>query len=293
MIVNIKFYVITIASIFLALGVGIFIGFNLDSQELYVEQQNSLIEEMTQRFDEIKQENIDLNNKLNDLQNNLNLYEKYTNTLFPMFAKDRLNGLNVAIIETSDDYIYSSLKNTLTSAGAAVTNITSIHSKVKDSASDQVLKDMIKKKLQFDSVDDKDMPGLVSQIIADNIATNKYDDIMKYLAYNGYIETYGNYSQAIDYVIIAGGSLDEDDNLSALIDIPVIRTIKKYQIPVIGVERSDVKISYIDSYKKEKISTVDNVEHVIGETSLILVMQGMDGNFGIKESASALMPSAN
>ena len=37
--VNMKFYVITIAAIFLALGIGIFIGFNIDSQQFYMEQQ--------------------------------------------------------------------------------------------------------------------------------------------------------------------------------------------------------------------------------------------------------------
>ncbi|MDI6602175.1 MAG: copper transporter [Thermoanaerobacteraceae bacterium] len=292
MIVNIKFYVITIASIFLALGIGIFIGFNLDSQELYVEQQNSLIEEMTQRFDEIKQENLNLNSKITELQNNLNLYEEYAKTLFPFFAKDRLNGINVAVIETTDDYIYSSLKGTLTSAGANVVSITSVHNKIKDAALDDVLKDMVKNGLALGNVDEKDMPQFVSEMIAQNIVAHKYGDIMKYLSDNNYVETNGDYSLPVDYVIIAGGSL-EDDNLLNIIDIPIIKAIKKNQIPVIGVERSDVKISYINGYKKEKISTIDNIEHIIGETSLIIVMQGVEGNFGIKESSSALMPTAN
>lgn len=292
MIVNIKFYVITIASIFLALGIGIFIGFNLDSQKLYVEQQNSLIEEMTQRFDEIKQENIDLNNKITELQYNLNLYQKFSEGIFPFFAKDRLKGINVAIIETTDDYIYSSLKNTLVSAGANVANITSIHGKIKDCYSDSVLKEMVMSDLSLQELNDNDMPRFVSEIIAQNIISNKYQDIMKYLSDNEYIETRGDYSFPVDYVIIAGGSL-EDDNLFNAIDIPIIKTVKKNQIPIAGVERSDVKISYIEGYKKEKISTVDNVDNVMGETSLIIVMQGFEGNYGVKDSATALIPTMN
>lgn len=292
MIVNIKFYVITIASIFLALGIGIFIGFNLDSQELYVEQQNSLIEEMTQRFDEIKQENIDLNNKITELQYDLNLYQKYSEGIFPFFAQNRLEGINVAIIETTDDYIYSSLKNTLVGAGANVANITSAHGKIVDCYSDSVLKEMVMNDLTLDEINDADMPRLISEIIAQNIVSNKYEDIMKYLSDNEYIERRGDYSFTVDYVVIAGGSL-EDSNLIDTIDIPIIRAVKKSQIPIVGVERSDVKVSYIDGYKKEKISTVDNVDSVIGETSLIIVMQGFEGNFGIKDSATSLIPMMN
>ncbi len=292
MFVNTKFYVITIASIFLALGIGIFIGFNLDSQELYVEQQNSLINEMTQRFDEIKQENIDLNNKNSELQSDINLYQQYSEGVFPVFAKNRLSGINVALIETTDDYIYSSLKNTLNTAGANVVSITSVHGKIKDSISDDTLKDMIMNGLSLNDVNKNNIPQLVSEVIAQNVVGNKYEDIMKYLNENDYIAARGNYSLPVDYVIIAGGSL-EDDNLINAIDIPIIKTIKKDQIPIIGVERSDVKVSYVDGYKKEKISTVDNVENVMGETSMIIVMQGIEGNYGVKKSAASLMPAMN
>lgn len=57
MVINIKYYVIMSASIFLALGVGIFIGFSLDGQEIFVEQQQGLITELEQRFLDLKQQN--------------------------------------------------------------------------------------------------------------------------------------------------------------------------------------------------------------------------------------------
>lgn len=38
--INIKYYVLTIASIFIALGIGIFIGFMLDGQKVF--QSNKL-----------------------------------------------------------------------------------------------------------------------------------------------------------------------------------------------------------------------------------------------------------
>ncbi len=290
--VNMKFYVITIAAIFLALGIGIFIGFNIDSQQFYMEQQNSLIDEMTKKFDEMKQQNIDLNKKNAEVQSDLELYQQYSEGVFPFFAKDRLNGINVAVIETTDDYIYSSLKNTLKSAGADVVNITAVHSKLEESVNDDALKNKITNNVSSEDMDKNNIPQLTSDVIAQHIINHKYGDLMKYLSDNEYIEMKGDYSLPVDYVIIAGGSVENDNFINA-VDIPIIKAIKKEQIPIIGVERSDVKHSYMEDYKKEKISTVDNVDNVIGETSLIIVMQGVEGNYGVKKSSSSLMPAMN
>ena len=74
------------------------------------------------------------------------------------------------------------------------------------------------------------------------------------------------------------------------IDIPIIKKVKQNNIPIIGVEQSIVKYSYIDTYKRQKISTIDNVDTMIGHYSLIEVLQGNYGNFGIKPSANRLIP---
>jgi len=61
----------------------------------------------------------------------------------------------------------------------------------------------------------------------------------------------------------------------------------------VGIELSTAANSYMGLYKKQKISTVDNVDSIIGQTSLIQILTGREGNFGIKETADSLMPSQN
>ena len=46
----------------------------------------------------------------------------------------------------------------------------------------------------------------------------------------------------------------------------------------------------MEYYQKQGISTVDNVDTIIGQISLALIMTGQEGNYGIKEGADALMP---
>ena len=102
----------------------------------------------------------------------------------------------------------------------------------------------------------------------------------------------GDLQKPADYIVIAGGSRDKN-NKHEVIDIPLIKEVKKLSLPLIGVETTTVENSYIELYKKEKLSTVDNVDTIIGQTSLVLVMTGKEGHYGVKKSANSLMPFVN
>ncbi len=132
---------------------------------------------------------------------------------------------------------------------------------------------------------------IVGSIIDAMILGKSFEDI-QYLTENGFLHTLGSFEHSIDYVVIAGGSKEASEKIN-LIDLPIIRELKRYSIPVIGVELSSVENSYIDLYKREKISTVDNVDSIIAKTSMVLVLEGREGNYGIKESAESLMPVLN
>lgn len=41
--INIKYYTISIAAIFISLGIGIFIGFNMNGQEIYLKDRKSVV----------------------------------------------------------------------------------------------------------------------------------------------------------------------------------------------------------------------------------------------------------
>src|SRR5699024_5628329 len=116
-------------------------------------------------------------------------------------------------------------------------------------------------------------------------------DVLESLEEIGIISLDGDYNSNIDYFIVAGGGTSEDEeNMIEKIDLPLIDAIKEYIIPVVGIEHSEVENSYIGNYKSEDISTIDNVDTIMGQYSLIEVIDGENGNYGIKESAKDLTP---
>lgn len=272
---------------------GILIGIQLESHDLIFKQQENLIEQMETRFDKLNKtrENLESEIKMLTDANETNI--TYINRIFPDYIKEKLNGLNIAIVETTDDYSYADLRNVLKESGAHITSIVSITNKSLDLSEDakEVLFQFYEEREKL--VDNKqDACSLIVGSIIDAMILGKSFEDIQYLTENGFLHTLGSFEHSIDYVVIAGGSKEASEKIN-LIDLPIIRELKRYSIPVIGVELSSVENSYIDLYKREKISTVDNVDSIIGKTSMVLVLEGREGNYGIKESAESLMPVLN
>lgn len=287
MIINMRYYLVTIAAIFLALGIGIFIGFTLDGQEIFVEQQQSLISDLELKFGELKGENVALNNLIDEKEDELLLYRDFINQIFPRLVEDKLKGLNVAIVESSDQSINTGLITSLKKAGANVSSITFIKKDLIEGNDEKM--QLIKEEFS-ELVDADNIQQHISGRLINCILTGKDGEFVKLLNKFKFIEVSGTYNQSVDYFIIAGGSTLENAGDVENIDGPMIEAIKSSNIPVIGVEKSNCEESYIDFYKKMKISTVDNIDSMIGQYSLVMILQGIEGHFGVKDNADALTP---
>jgi len=287
MIINMRYYLVTIAAIFLALGIGIFIGFSLDGQEIFMEQQQNLISDLELKFGELKNENIALNGIIDEKEDELLLYRNFINQMFPRLVEDKLKGLNIAIVESSDQSINTGLITSLKKAGASISSITFVK---KDFIEGNDEKMQIINEKFSEAAPAEDMRQYISHRLANDILTGKDVEFVNLLETLEFIEVSGDYNQQVDYFIIAGGSTIENTGNVEKIDIPIIDAVKGSNIPVIGVEKSDCMESYMASYKKMKISTVDNIDSMIGQYSLVMILQGIEGHFGVKDTADALTP---
>lgn len=286
MFINIKYLVITVISIFLALGIGILIGIQVDSQEIIFEQQEITVQKMENKFDELNRLNLDLQKEIKEISGYNELNENYIKNVFPDYIKNKLSDLHIVIVETTDDYTYTSMRQALKIAGADVTSITLISERLLYMSDE----DASQLKEYFD-IDENINPVILKRIAETTAGKYNADDI-NFLIEKGIIYVNGDLQKPADYVVIAGGSR-EKNNRHEVIDIPLIKEVKKLSLPLIGVEITPVENSYIELYKKEKMSTVDNVDTIIGQTSLVLVMTGKEGHYGVKKSANSLMPFVN
>ena len=271
MLAGMKFYIVSIVSIFAALGIGIYIGFSMDSQDFMNQQKEGLTQMLEKQFDILIDENQKLKSDVKILEKDNEYKDEYIESSYDFIIDNRLKDFKVGIIETNSDYITSGIGRELELAGAKVSSLTTIKNSV------------------INVENFEELISTVTNSLINGVSQDEFEELEK----EGIIDIIGDYSEPIDYLIICGGSLDEQSKRINQVDRIIINLGKKHDIPILGVEKSNVKYSYISEYKDLGISTVDNVDMTMGKTAMILAMEGMEGDYGIKPTAKKLIPNIN
>lgn len=96
---------------------------------------------------------------------------------------------------------------------------------------------------------------------------------------------------AVVFVRSAGSDSDEDAaKRRDAFQRGLLASLRSSRRNVVGVESSDIEQSQIDWYRESDLSTVDNVDQYAGKYSLVQLLAGAEGDFGIKKTADAPAP---
>ncbi|MGE4283324.1 MAG: copper transporter [Clostridia bacterium] len=284
---GITYHIMTIAAIFIALGLGIFIGSMLNGEQLVMNQQSKIMSEMDEHNRMMSQENRQLRGEIVALSSEILQKSKLIESIFEQYMKDRLKDYNVAIITSSGKDLCSEVKLLLQFAGANILSITSIN----NISNEEVIN--VFNENQFESIPiikkEVNMATYAAEHLMYSILSGNNAELINHFAYMEFIDTEGDYSQMADYVIWIGPN-EYGSEVMQLIDIPMLSIVKKMNIPSLVVEKSDSEYSSIDVFKNLGFSTVDNIDTIYGKIALSMVMKGVQGNFGIKDSSTSLLP---
>lgn len=246
--INIRYFIITIISIFLALGIGIFVGFMFDAQEILTTERDGLVEALNEKFRSLELANRMQKNQISALLNENESYKDFNEYIFPQLIKNRLSGITVGFIQLNNDYSYSDIKDVISMAGGKIIPINSLEA----SNSDFVFKNNIKND------------------IGDNLSD----------------------SNEVDFYLIAVGCKEFNNTDIDLIENFLTKELAKNKPGIIAVEKNDVEFSYLDRFRNYNITTIDNIDSIIGKISLIFTLEKNTNNSQVKSIINRLMKSA-
>lgn len=285
--INMKYYIVTIGAIFIALGIGMLVGFNLNYDQALSKQQASIIGDLDNKFEEIKTTNKDLEKKLSKNKNEYNKLVEYVNDNYAKLIKDELQDKHIGIISTTENYDYTQdVANTITDASGQV----SFNIILKDGITNN---DKIKELSSSQNLELKSSKDVINYLIDSLKESNAIEKIQQLekldmIKVNSIADNYVDYSQ----VVIASGNNNEDSKKFEDIDKNLISKLKSEDKYIVATQKSDVGFSYIDMYKKSKIPTINNSEEGLGKLSLVYTLKDSteQGNFGRGESADSIIP---
>lgn len=290
MIIDIKYHIASLVAVFLALGIGILVGNNFSAvgNEIFVKQQQQMIDSLEKNFEQIREENKKAQQQISEFQSSVSVHKQFEKQVMPALIAGKLQGQNLAIIETNNYGLHDDWINTLRTAGAKVTTITTVLEGFD--LSDEKVRQQIATKLLLPDNGEANITKAIAQEIGAAVTTGKNIENIQFLEDLGFLKKVGEYGEPVNAVIVVGGSQDERMVRVQTLDIPLMNYFLAQNIPVYGVEHADVEVSYMKDYQKLKVTTIDNVDMVPGQYALISAISGNPGNYGVKPTAKQLVP---
>ncbi|HHV34493.1 MAG TPA: copper transporter [Syntrophomonadaceae bacterium] len=288
MIIDIKYHIASLTAVFLALGIGILIGTSMIGSDTITKQQKNMIDGIEKEFTILREENKQNTDALLQAQDVMLNQQQFNQAVMPLLVRNKLQGRKIALVDVNYNRDHDGLANVLRSSGADVQSITAVNLAVlKDQNISKQTAGMLGKSKDADP--EKYLSDL-ARLTAEAIASGENNDLVRFLDDNNVVKISGVYGPPLQDVILIGGTEKKDEDYFKKFDQVMIKDWKKAGLNVYGVEDSDTAVSYMRYYQSARLTTVDNIDTVYGQVSLVMAMYGYPGHYGIKQTADAFIP---
>jgi len=286
-VIDIKYHIASLVAVFLALGIGLLMGTTLLGNDTLIDYQKQVTNRLETQLENLRQKNESVETMANELEMDLNIQTEFNNKVLPVLVHNKLENINLAVIETNGYRFSSTLIDTLELAEANITSITSF----MHYSEDQLPGDLTQSLGWADNnTEYENLSSFVAAKIADAIITGEMENV-DLLAQANIIQVSGTYGESLDGIILVGGSQDEDTARKESLDLPLLDTFKSHELAIYGVEETSAGYSYMEFYQKQRLTaTVDNIDTVPGQLALVLSIDGQPGHYGVKSTAQRLLP---
>jgi len=288
--IDLRYHVYSLAAVFFALALGIVIGSSFSrlapgskserkTIQRYAESMHTLKSQI-----EIVSKDVDRNKRIvADLDDMITKVE-------PELLRGKLAYRNAAIIQTGDyDQIVTDVQKALGEAGAQVTSVTDISRSFDFSDEQKLLKALTESGISI-SETGQTSADRAMQFISDAVCEGRPTQLLSALEDHGVAKFRGDYSRPNSLVIIIGGSESVDTDTSGLVDSALIEHLNRPNTVAIGCEPFDCKVSYISTWHKLGIASVDNTDWASGKLCTVYALLGEKARFGVKESSDQTIP---
>lgn len=274
---DLRFHIASLAAVFFALGIGIFVGTAFVGAPL-VERQTRIVRRLEGSV-------ADLQRKTDALKAN----EDALRVLLPGVVGGKLAGRRVLVVRTGafPDAAQHAAQS-LRAAGATVAQV-ALPIQAWRSSADGGL------------ADEAARLAAEAARLAPLLASGN-ETALAPLRQNGRLTGDALDNHSVRLVVLVGGA-DEvapgENNSAAsaaslprLFDVPLAQAWQAAGVFVVGTEPFEAPISFIGAYESAGLSTVDNIDRAAGEIALPFALRGEKASYGMKPTADRVLPAS-
>lgn len=285
--INMKYYIVTIGAIFISLGIGMLVGFNLNYDQELSKQQSEVINDLDTKFDELRNTNNDLEEKLKSLNLSYDKTIDFINDNVDKLIPQELENQNIGIISTNGSTDVNYAEEAIIKANGNISFNINFTSNITDES-------LLNKLSQETKTDIKNSQQLIGYVL-DTLKSEGAQQKLQTLENLGLVDVRSlksDYMNTTSVVLSGEGKTKDFKSEFENLDKILIDKLKSEDKYIVGIETTDTKSSYIELYSESKIATVDNINQGSGQLALVLALKDgkVTGSFGIGDNAKNLIP---
>lgn len=269
---HLKYYVILLIGIFLALGLGILIGVTLESNNVLENQQELIINQIEKEFEALRGEAEMLKKVLAEVERQKAQADSTCEYLFSQLIDNRLQGLKVSIINLYDDDGASDLMQFLKLAGASVESSITVRTDFYAGQDVSAVLEAFFSNSQG-GMDESSFRRMVAMELVSSIVEGAFTPLSVRLREMRLIQASCDLNQGSDVVILSSKGKNKQPVQGDGFDIVLIQAALDMGLPIVAVEPSSVKNSVVSEYQELGIPAVRDIDTVYGKLALISILE--------------------
>lgn len=280
-----RYHLLTLVAVFLALGLGLLVGIGLSDSGVVETGNEGLASDIQHDLDNLSQIN-------NELNRSASYNQRYQDDTLPYLVSGQLQGQRYAVVAagTVGDQVLRDLGSAINSAGGQVTSTTRLNSRFDTAATLERLRVAAQGDPSFSGLDQSTLPTLLGQQLAADIGAAGGTSLLDALQGTLVDSTNGSYATPVNAVLLINRADDQQSPQYADLEKQFLLALRGLGVRPVAAETADAPISEIPLFINADVSSVDNLDSRIGQVSVIHVLRGEQGSFGVKTTADLLIP---
>jgi hypothetical protein len=302
-VISLRYHVITIVSVFLALAVGTLVG------GAFV--QPVLQRQLEDRTEELQALNGQLREEIDALQAQGQSSNAFIDAALPYLIENRLLGVDVIVLAQAgvEDSLIGETQRSLRDAGADVIAVISARDEI--ASQDPETRTRLAEILGGTTGTADELPEALAEALAERLGEG-YDgvdpegDLLARLLSEGFLTPIGpGPSESTlaqigldgQVIVVLGGGPSEEPGISPeRFLVPLVQGLSEREVPLAAGESATTVVRFVEQVRgTDGAVTVDDLDLAMGGAALVLGLDellatGEGGAYGIKDGAAALPP---
>jgi hypothetical protein len=274
-----RYHVASLTAVLLALVIGILVGVGISGRGFVDEAERT---RLNSRITGLSEELLAARERSADLRRQQDAAQDFVQQAYPVLVEDRLAGKTVAVVVVGSlDRPVTFVERAIDDAGGRVVRMRALTVPVVREEVEQALAGDPALAAYLGAEHLTDLGRDLGRELVDGAETPLSDALAAVLVE----QQFGPAAAVADAVVVVRTAEPQAGETARFL-AALYGGLRSTGVPVVGADTSDAEISALPTFRRHRLSTVDDVETAAGRLALVLLLGGAEpGHYGVREDA--------